>query len=162
MNKFLITLVLSISLFSCDNNTGEIREIKNESFKMELPDWLEETTDLAPHAYYQFKSRYRNTYGIIVRDKKDKFFDEYQKDAIHVLRNFKELSNLLVTDSIYDTNSIKLELLGDMESEKIFYWHNTYSTNNYFYQLVIWTRSFDRKQKYGPVIEDVIKSFEPK
>ena len=55
---FALSLVL---LLSCDNFTGEIRKIEQPDFEISLPDWIEETTDLAPHAHYQFKSRYRNT-----------------------------------------------------------------------------------------------------
>ena len=77
-------------------------------------------------------------------------------------KNFKELTNLLVTDSVKTANSIKLELMGDMDSEKIFYWHNTYESKNNYYQLVVWTRSYDRKQKYSDVIEKVVASFKMK
>ena len=158
--KKVVLFVLIISSFSCNNYTGKFREVKDKSFIISLPDWLEKTDDLSPEAYYQFKSRYRNTYGIIIKDKKDKPFKEYQKDAVNVLRNFKELTNLLVLDSTFSKNHIRLELLGDMEQEKIFYWHNTYESANNYYQLVIWTRSYDRKQKYGPVIEKIIQSFQ--
>lgn len=148
-------------LNSCDHYTGEFREVEKDNIAIMLPDWLEETKDLAPHAFYQFKSRYRNTYGIVVKNPKDgKSLQEYQKESLAVLRNFNELTNLLVTDSVYSTNKIQVELMGDLESEKIFYWHNTYEGKDNFYQLVVWTRSFDRKQKYTPVIEKVIESFE--
>ena len=161
MNKILAILLLT-TVLSCNSYTGEFRDIKKNTFTISLPDWIEETDDLAPHALYQFKSKYRNTYGIIVKDDKNKFFEDYQKDAVNVLKNYESLTNLLVTDSTYNKNKISLELLGDLESEKIFYWHNTYESENNFYQLVLWTRSYDRKQKYGPVIEEIIASFKIK
>lgn len=161
MNKILAILLLT-TVLSCNSYTGEFRDIKKSTFTISLPDWIEETDDLAPHALYQFKSKYRNTYGIIVKDDKNKFFEDYQKDAVNVLKNYESLTNLLVTDSTYNKNKISLELLGDLESEKIFYWHNTYESENNFYQLVLWTRSYDRKQKYGPVIEEIIASFKIK
>lgn len=162
--KFTLICFLAFFLISaCDNYTGEKRDISNPNFDITLPDWLEETDDLAPHAIYQFKSRYRNTYGIVVKsDKEDKSFEQYQQESIAVLRNFNELTNLLVTDSSFLNNEYHLELMGDIESEKVFYWHNTYETASNYYQLVVWTRSYERKQKYAPAIEEVIASFEAK
>lgn len=168
MNKkaSILVIVLSLFLFSCEDYTGEFRDIENESIKISLPDWLEETKDLAkdnPEAFYQFKSRYRNTYGLVIKSKKsNKSFDKYQSDAVGILRNFTEMSNLLVTDSVFSENKIQLQLMGDLDSEKVYYWHNTYETNKYYYQLVLWTRSYDRKQKYTEVIEKVISSFQIK
>lgn len=160
---FFVPIIMILILSSCGSYTGEFREIENEHIEISLPDWLLETDDLAPHAYYQFKSKYRNTYGIVVRDdKENRTLAQYQQEGIGVLRNFKELTNLLVTDSTRTDNSINLELMGDMESEKIFYWHNTYESKDHFYQLVVWTRSYDRKQKYSEVIEKVVASFKMK
>lgn len=160
---FVAIVIMILILSSCGGYTGEFREIENDHIEISLPDWLLETSDLAPHAYYQFKSKYRNTYGIVVREaKENKTLVEYQQEGIGVLRNFKELTNLLVTDSVKTANSIKLELMGDMDSEKIFYWHNTYESKNNYYQLVVWTRSYDRKQKYSDVIEKVVASFKLK
>lgn len=160
---FLVPIIITFLLTSCGSYTGEFRAIENEHIEISLPDWLLETDDLAPHAYYQFKSKYRNTYGIVVREtKENRTLEEYQKEGIGVLRNFKELTNLLVTDSTRTANSINLELMGDMDSEKIFYWHNTYESKDNFYQLVVWTRSYDRKQKYSDVIEKVVASFKMK
>lgn len=162
--NFIVPLVLFMFFISsCGSYTGEFRAIDNEYIEISLPDWLLETDDLASHAYYQFKSKYRNTYGIVVRDEKQgRTLAEYQQEGIGVLRNFNELTNLLVTDSIKTENSINLELMGDMDSEKIFYWHNTYESKDHFYQLVVWTRSYDRKQKYSGVIEEVVASFKMK
>ncbi|MFT4645189.1 MAG: hypothetical protein ACI8ZX_001602 [Planctomycetota bacterium] len=160
---FVPIIIMTLMITSCETYSGEFREIENDHIEISLPDWLLETDDLAPHAYYQFKSNYRNTYGIVVRtDKENRTLEEYQKEGIGVLRNYKELTNLLVTDSVKIENSINLELMGDMESEKLFYWHNTYESQGHFYQLVVWTRSYDRKQKYSEVIEKVIASFEMK
>lgn len=159
--KHLLILLIIASTWSCQNYTGEFRTVAKDSFSIALPDWLEETDDLAPHAIYQFKSRYRNTYGIVVKTPiQDKSFETYQHEAVSVLRNFNEITNLLVTDSTLKDDTYHLELLGDIESEKIFYWHNTYKGQQNYYQLVLWTRSYDRKQKYTPVIEKIISSFE--
>lgn len=162
--KYIFISVLALVLISaCDNYTGEKRIVTNSDFEIELPDWLEETNDLAPHAIYQFKSRYRNTYGIVVKSEKgNQTFEHYQQESIKVLRNFNELTNLLVTDSGFVNNTYTLELMGDIQAEKVFYWHNTYETAKNYYQLVLWTRSYDRKQKYSPAIEEVISSFKLK
>lgn len=163
-NLFLFISLLFL-LNSCNNYTGEIRDVQKEGIVISLPDWLEETgdliqDDLASDVIFQFKSRYRNTYGIVVKNEKgDKTFNQYHQEAIGVLKNFKELKTLLVTDSLRTENGIQLELMGDIETEKIYYWHNTYEDYDNYYQLVLWTRSYDRKQKYTEVIEKVIASF---
>lgn len=162
-NKLVILVFLSLILTACKNFTGEVRLIEKPEFEISLPDWIEETNDLAPHALYQFKSRYRNTYGIIVKEAKDeKSFETFQQEAIAVLRNFDELTNLMVTDSVFSEEVYQMQFMGDIESEKVFYWHNTYETSDAYYELVLWTRSYDRKQKYTPIIEDIISSFKIK
>lgn len=162
-NNSLIFLFALLLLTACGGYTGKMRTIDQKTFEIQLPDWLEETNDLAPHAIFQFKSMYRNTYGIVVKNAKDnKSFEQYQQESVNVLRNFNELTNVLVTDSVYKPKQIALELMGDIESEKIFYWHNTYQDTDNYYQLVLWTRSYDRKQKYEPIIKDIIASFKMK
>jgi hypothetical protein len=47
-----------------------------------------------------------------------------------------------------------------MEEENIYYWHKTIESSQYYYQIIIWTRSMDRKQSYGSDIEKIIESFE--
>lgn len=148
---------------ACENFTGEIRTVEKPEFEIALPDWLEETKDLAPHALYQFKSRYRNTYGIVVKQPKEgKSFEKYQQEAVGVLKNFDEMKNLMLTDSVFKNNSYQVQYMGELDAEKIFYWHNTYQTTNSYYELVLWTRSYDRKQKYTPVIEKIISTFKLK
>lgn len=161
--SLFILVTISVLFSACKNFTGEIRTVEKPEFEISLPDWLEETNDLAPHALYQFKSMYRNTYGIIVKQPKEtKTFESYHQEAVGVLKNFDEMKNFFVTDSIFQNNTYQMQFMGDLDAEKVFYWHNTYETSDAYYQLVLWTRSYDRKQKYTPIIEEIMSSFKIK
>jgi hypothetical protein len=46
-----------------------------------------------------------------------------------------------------------------MDEENIYYWHKTVESPNYYYQIIVWTRSMSRKQDYGADIEKIIESF---
>jgi hypothetical protein len=162
MKKLIVMLFIAAFVSACTYK-GEFREIQTDGlFTLSLPDYMKPSKkDLHESAILQYSNPYRNTYAIVIRDNKDMDFAEYQQASINVLKNFELLRNPLVTDSVFNenTNSYHLKLYGLMDEEMIYYWHNAYETPEFFYQLILWTRSSDRKQRYGQDIEKAIESF---
>lgn len=163
---FLIGMTFLVSISSCTyKGTFEAVETNN-TFEISFPDYMTKADDLKPDAALQYSNPYRNLYTIIEKSEKNgQSFEEYQSEALNILRNYDLLENTLVTDSIYTEpefgRQISIELYGIMQEENIYYWHNTYETDKYFYQVVTWTRSMDRKMRYGPDIEKIVASFKP-
>lgn len=162
-----VIVVLFALLFSaCEKYTGELIPANTEGdFLISFPDYMKEVDDLKPNAIIQYSNSYRNIYAVVIKDTKEKeSFEDYQKKGLGVLKNYNLLEMPLVTDSVYEESSngkeIHVQLYGIMQEENIYYWHSTFESNTHYYQLVVWTRSMDRKQRYGKDIEGVIESFE--
>lgn len=164
--KISLFFALAALLSSC-GYSEEFKEVNFENqFIIAYPDYMEECDDLTPIADLQYKNSYRNTYSIVrVEDKADKSLLEFQKEGLDVIKNYDLLSNPLVTDSFYreslDFTAIDVQMYGIMEDENIYYWHSAFESKGKFYEVVCWTRSMDRKQRYGADIEKIISSFKP-
>jgi hypothetical protein len=161
--KNIFYLLLTALLVNACTYSGEFKAVQTDGlYTISYPDYMKPSKDvLHEEAILQYSSPYRNTYSIVLRDDKTQSFEQYQQDAVNVLKTYEQLLNPLVTDSAYFENprSIQLKLYGIMDEENIYYWHNTYETDSYYYQVIIWTRSMDRKQRYGPDIEQTLESF---
>jgi hypothetical protein len=161
--RILTLLIASIFILQSCSYTGEMKEAKTDGlYTISFPDYMKPSKkNLHEDAILQYDNPYRNTYAIIMRDEKKVSFAEYQKDALDLLKNFELLRNPLVTDSAYFENptAIKVQLYGLMNEENIYYWHNTIESETYYYQVIVWTRSMDRKQRYGADIENIVASF---
>lgn len=161
--RILTLLIASIFILQSCSYTGEMNEAKTDGlYTISFPDYMKPSKkNLHEDAILQYDNPYRNTYAILMRNEKNISFSEYQKNALDLLKNFELLRNPLVTDSAYFENptSIKVQLYGLMNEENIYYWHNTIESETYYYQVIVWTRSMDRKQRYGPDIEKILASF---
>lgn len=147
--------------------TGEFSEINHDdTFKISYPDYMKECNDLTDNADLQYKNAYRNLYSIIrVSDKGTQTFEAFQQNSINQIKNYELLQNPLVTDSFYregaNFKAIDIQMFGLMDNENIYYWHSSFESEGKYYEVVCWTRSTDRKQRYGADIEKMIASFIP-
>lgn len=162
--RLLYVLIITSILTSCAYS-DEFKEINHDNtFLISYPDYMDECEDF--QADLQYKNSYRNTYSLVnVEDKNGRTFEEFQKEKLDLLKGYDLLSKPLVTDSLYreETNytAIDIKLYGVMDDENIYYWHTSIESDGKFYEVVCWTRSMDRKQRYGPDLEKIIDSFKP-
>lgn len=157
-------MLVTFSIITACTYSGEFREIETDGlYSISFPDYMNKSKEtLHQNAILEYSNRFRNLYAVVVRDDKtDDDFFTYQQMQINDLKNYDLLLNPLVTDSVFKDNpkSILIELYGIMEEENIYYWHKTIESDKYFYQVILWTRSMDRKQRYGPDVEKIIDSF---
>lgn len=163
IKQFLSIIFLSL-LLSC-GYSDEFNEVNHENtFIISFPDYMKECNDF--DADLEYKNAYRNTYSLVkVYDKNGYSLEEFQKKTLGVLKSYEPLTKPLVTDSIYRENetftAIDIELYGTMDGENIYYWHSTFESDGKFYEVVCWTRSMDRKQRYGADLAQIIASFKP-
>lgn len=162
--KIFIIALLASGLYSCAYS-DEFNEVNHENkFVISFPDYMESCDDF--QADLGYKNSYRNTYAFVKSyDKEGKNLKEFQSQVLHVLKSYELLNDPLVTDSVYreDENfkAIDIQLYGVMDEENIYYWHSTFESDGKFYEVVCWTRSMDRKQRYGPDLEKIIAGFKP-
>ncbi|MCB9226367.1 MAG: hypothetical protein H6578_04275 [Chitinophagales bacterium] len=165
MKNSLIAVFL-IALLSACSYSEKPKEVKTEMFEVSYPGYMKSTDDLLEGADLQYKNAYRNIYSIVkVSDKGTQTFEDFQKKTVDVIRNFQLLEKPVVTDSVYRENdnfkAIDLQIYGIMNNENIYYWHSVFETKDKFYELAVWTRTMDRKQRYGEDIAKIIESFKP-
>lgn len=162
--NFYFIIILAAALSAC-GYSEEFNEFNHENtFLISFPDYMKECDDF--QADLELKNSYRNTYGFVkVYEKEGRTLEEFQHQMLGVLKGYELLNDVLVTDSVYrdteDFQSIDIELYGLMQDENIYYWHSCFESAGKFYEVVCWTRSMDRKQRYGPDLEKVIMSFKP-
>jgi hypothetical protein len=162
--KILLLVVVASSLHSC-GYSDEFKEINHdEQFVISFPDYMESCEDFGADVNY--KNSYRNTYSLVnVYDKEGRTLQEFQKEVLGLLKGYELLNDPLITDSVYrETDSfsaIDVQLYGIMDNQNIYYWHSAFESEGQFFEVVCWTRSMDRKQRYGPDLEKVLASFKP-
>lgn len=163
VNQIIAFIFLSI-LLAC-GYSEEFNEVNhNNEFIISYPDYMKETNDFPGDLAY--KNAYRNTYSLVkVYDKEGRSLLDFQKEVLGVLKAYEPLTKPLVTDSTYREEdgykAIDVKLYGTMDGENIYYWHSAFESDGKFFEVVCWTRSMDRKQRYGPDLEAVIASFKP-
>lgn len=163
INHFLGLLTFSL-LLSC-GYSDEFNEVNhNNEFLISYPDYMDECNDF--QADLEYKNAYRNTYGLVkVYDKNGQTLEEFQQKTLGTLKTYEPLNKALVTDSFFRENenfkAIDVQLYGTMDGENVYYWHSAFESKGKFFEVVCWTRSMDRKQRYGPDLEKVIASFKP-
>lgn len=164
-NVFVI-IFLSIILLAC-SYSNKFEKVQTNTFQISFPGYMKPTTDLLEDADLQYKNAYRNIYCIVKeKDKGTQTFKNYQKETVDIIKKFDLLENPVVTDSFYrETDNFKaidVQIYGTMNNENIYYWHSSFETATKFYEVAIWTRTMDRKQRYGVDIAKIIESFLPK
>lgn len=165
MKNSLIILFLTSILLGC-SYPEKPKDVKTEMFEVSYPGYMKSTDDLFEGADLQYKNAYRNIYSIVkVSDKKGRSLQDFQKETVAVIKNFQLLEKPVVTDSVYRENdnfkAIDIQIYGIMNNENIYYWHSVFETTDKFYELAVWTRTMDRKQRYGADIEKIVASFKP-
>jgi hypothetical protein len=151
-------------LLSC-GYTEDFNEVNHHNeFLISYPDYMKECNDF--QADLEYKNAYRNTYSLVkVYDKDGQSLEEFQQKTLGSLKTYGPLSKALVTDSVYrdkdNFKAIDVQLYGTMNGENIYYWHSAFESNGQFFEVVCWTRSMDRKQRYGPDLAQIIASFKP-
>jgi hypothetical protein len=156
---------LSLSMLLSCGYSEEFNEVNhNNEFIIEFPDYMKASDDF--QSALSFKNAFRNTYSLVnVYNKDGQIFEEFQQKTLGILKTYEPLSKALVTDSVYRENesfkAIDVQLYGIMNGENIYYWHSVFESKGKFFEVVCWTRSMDRKQRYGPDLAQIIASFKP-
>jgi hypothetical protein len=162
--NIILFIPLILGLQSC-GYSEEFNEINhNNEFIISFPDYMENCDDFSADIGY--KNSYRNTYALVkVYEKEGKSLAQFHESVLSTLKSYELLKDPLVTDSVsrqgVNYKAIDIELYGVMENENIYYWHSAFESEEKFFEVVCWTRSMDRKQRYGADLEKIITGFKP-
>lgn len=160
-SRLTIIAFASLILYSCKYAYKDELITVNNQFTMSVPDYLSKADNLKPGADFQYSNRFRNMYVVVFSNKKDKDFQAFYNEQIDVIK--KVLDKPTVNDSlpvsIPGAAGVHTEIAGKMQGEMIYYSMQTFETKDKFYQECIWTRSEDRKLKYGKDIQRILSSF---
>jgi hypothetical protein len=164
-NAIVVVALIAFAATSCKYKEQWEQVNVNNEFTMEVPSWMEKTSELKEGAMFQYRNRFRSVYAIVVKEKADAVpqdFGAYVSANITVLKNV--LTNPVLSDSsvveLDKLSGIRAEVYGNMGEEKIFYTHYTLKGDKGFnYQICAWTRGEDRKLKYNNDINRIIASF---
>ncbi|MCW5907930.1 MAG: hypothetical protein KIS94_08740 [Chitinophagales bacterium] len=155
---FFLLLGFSACKYSEKYSTVEV----NKQFSLDIPSWLKEDNTLKEGAPFQYANRFRNFYTIAESVPCEQSNLQQLSDAnIEVVK--KVLDNPLVTDSV-DVNynnakGVRVEILGAMDGEKIYFSEVMLQGGKSCYHLSIWTRSEERKLRFKDDIQKILSSF---
>lgn len=161
---FLMAFLFAAILSGCKySDTYETVEV-NKQFSLTIPSWLKKEDNLKPGAPFQYANRFRNFYVIAEPVAKGADSTTF---ALALNANLslvtKAMTKPMVTDSVgvvYNgVKGTRVEVMGDMSGEKIFFSEVLLEGKKSFYHLSIWTRSEERKLKFKEDIGQILASF---
>lgn len=155
---FLLLFGFSACKYSEEYSTVEV----NKQFSLAIPAWLKEDKKLKEGAPFQYANRYRNFYAIAETIPcKQNNLQQLSDANIEVVK--KAMAHPLVTDSVevnYNgTKGVRVEILGSMDGEKIYFSEVMLQGNKTCYHLSVWTRSEERKLRFKDDIQKILSSF---
>ncbi len=157
---FVSAVILSGCKYSDKYETVEV----NKEFSLSVPSWLKKEDNLKPGASFQYANRFRNFYAIaepVAKGTDSAAFSNALNANLTLVK--KAMSKPMVTDSVavdYNgTKGIRVEVMGEMSGEKIYFSEVMLEGKKSFYHLSIWTRSEERKLKFKDDIQQILSSF---
>ncbi|NNC96339.1 MAG: hypothetical protein HKN92_12335 [Chitinophagales bacterium] len=161
--RLLSAFLLLVTIASCKSGNELVTVSIDENYSLEIPSHMEKTDELREDAILQYRNRYRNCYVIAFKQSSDKSLRDYQKEAVSVLTNY--LDKPAITDSgitkLGELTAFYTGVFGKMEQEQIYYDHLTIKSPPHFYEVCVWTRGADRRDRYGEELKKILFSFKP-
>ena len=157
----LFAVIVSSCKYSDKYETVEV----NKQFSLSIPSWLKKEDNLKPGAPFQYANRFRNFYVIgepVAKSGNSLAFKNALDANIALVK--KAMKKPMVTDSVEITYSgikgVRIEVMGEMSEEKIFFSEVLLDGKKSYYHLSIWTRSEERKLKFKEDIQQILSSFQ--
>ena len=169
-------ILLALLAFSCADTNPQLKTIKkNGLYKIELPDYMEETFHLNNEASLQYQNLFKELYIIVLDEPKDEFHDvisqgDYANDYTKDIQGY--------TNFLLDSHPEREITGGDIKPVKIngldarIYEMKETTEDGYditfkavniegrkkYYQLMVWTLT-ENMEKYNTVMDNMINSF---
>ena len=174
MKKTLIVLLFTFVAVSCQTeNTYQTIKIKKQ-YSMELPAFLEKTTELNTEASLQYQNVFKELYVIVIDEPKQGFINTMAKQKSGITADFNgfsdiALENLKASLTNFDFSGIEniivnglearsFSISGTVEGIDVYYKAAHIATATDFYQVLTWTL-VDKKEKYDAEMNKIIASF---
>jgi|UPI000404B614 hypothetical protein len=158
---------LFLTCVACDDiSTAKMKQVTAPGkFSISIPQYLEETDNLNPHASIQYQHKKKNIYLIVIDNDKSEIESDYSVEGHYdlMLQNLHEnIKDIDITkkDTLILGNSKALSstILGQFQNTGIFYKIAAIETPKGWYQLFIWTHK-NNLSRYEKQFEDIIASF---
>lgn len=172
--KLFCLVCLTFLIFSCkkkkeENSPVEFYRTEAESFSIEIPDYLTETSALFKDAALQYADTAKEVYIIAVSESKEGL--EKATPADSLLKKYFETASLGFISAIKEGKiigakrqtintlpSYTAEITGKVNGHKAHYQFAAIESPTHFYQVVTWTTA-ENKDLYATDMEKMIYSF---
>lgn len=168
MRTYLLVLSLAATALlctvsSCKYSTEYQQVNAGNKFSVTVPSWMKQQDNLAQGAQFQYANRFRNFYAIgFATDKAPAkaTLAEFLRTNTDTLK--AHLTRPIVTDSVAVTiggmPGARLEVLGKMDGEDIYFSEVFLEGRSRYYHLSVWTRNAERKLKFKEDINHILNS----
>lgn len=158
-------LLVALCWAGCQYAEGlQMKEVPGE-FSIGVMDYMSESDKLHPDARFQYESRFRTVYLLVLRDEKAKYasLEDYTEQATEEIgRTLLDLDVQKIdsTTSVAGLPAMERHITGNITKERVFYHLVTVDNGAYFYRILGWTLQ-RRKLDYAPDINEMVHSFKP-
>lgn len=160
-NIFLIILSSCSIFLACNYSDAYVDINSNNLFQISIPGWVKKET-LAEDALISYANRYRNFYLIVLANDKKISFDSAKINAfrrIYSMLDSASFTSEQIQIGALPTTHYSIEGKMGKEAEKLIYELYILEGKNKYYQICIWTRSLERRKKYGDDFYKIVHSF---
>jgi hypothetical protein len=163
MKRFaLITALVIVALQGC-KYSDKWEAVPVSTFSVEVPTWVEKTTEIHPSAPFQYRNKFRNFYAIAETKALGDSAVFTGMIKVHLDTLMGALTKPIVTDSLQVNNNgltgVRIEVLGKMQDEPLYFSEVFLKGKKNNYHLSVWTRGEERKLRYKNDIDKLINSF---
>lgn len=154
-------LVMLLSLSSCRYSDEPYNVTLNDRYQLEIPAYMNETTELNDDAYIQYQNKFRNRYLLVFQQQKDNSLKDFADQRVQQLLN-KVKDSVISKSTALEINGIQAHenvINAKVGEERIYYKLTFYEGVQNFYQLVIWTRD-DKLAPFKQDMEKIANSFQ--
>lgn len=160
--KYVVVWALVLVVASCKYAEGlQEKEVKGR-FTISVTDYVREADDLHPNGVFQYSSPYRTVYLLVLDTAKAGLtLADYGQIASSRLAVALADSAITTIDSIASINgapALEYEVEGNITNERVWYKLAVIEGKEHYYQVLGWT-IYQRKDKYGQDITDMVQSF---
>ena len=179
-NLFLIMVLAGFAACTGSSKKGEstddLQLAQTGDFSLRIPGFLTPTKKLHDEASLQYQNLVREFYMIVIDESRTAFdsmiTENEMKEYTTNLDGYAKLVKDQFADRVEDLDNIEIktgqtskgrdlrffDANATVDGLKIYYHYGFVEDNKKYYQVISWTLQ-SKKDKYGPVMLDILKSF---
>lgn len=171
MRYVALLLLMGSLLTGCEYEEGSQVHTVNNEFTIEVPHYMSESDKLHPDAVFQYESRFRTVYILVLKDKRGSFADmgvyvDFAKEDLTGRLTDAQLTQQYAINELNGKPAEAFEIEAQVTGQQVAYYMAVVQGEENYYRVLGWTLDVPgedgepgRKEKYFPEIKAMVHSF---